>query len=397
MQLDSAVVLAAGEGTRLRPLTKYRPKPLLPAANRPILEYVLDALVDAGVENLHVVVGYQRDRVQDHVGPTYRERPVTYHVQEKQLGTGHAVLRARDALDSDFLVVNGDEVVTASMVESVIDAHTVEDVATLAVVESDRAPEYGAIRLDGDRIVELVERPDDDTYRLLNAGIYAFGPSVFDDIESTDRRAGELHLTDTIAEGIRSGNAVRGVRIDGLWSTATYPWDLLTVARDLLAAGHVDEPERRPGVYVDDTASVHGEAVLRAPVVVGPDAVVGPGAVVGPDSALGQHTTVGAGAVVEGSVLDIDTRVGANATVVDAVTGQGATLGPGATVPGGRADVRVGATIHEDRQLGCVAADRASVAGGATVAPGTLLGTAARVGTGAHASGVVPEETEVRR
>ncbi|MFB6101270.1 MAG: sugar phosphate nucleotidyltransferase [Haloplanus sp.] len=397
MQLDSAVVLAAGEGTRLRPLTKHRPKPLLPAANRPILEYVLDALIDAGVDDLHLVVGYQRDRVQNHVGPTYRGRTVTYHVQEKQLGTGHAVLQARDAIDADFLVVNGDEVVTAGMVEAVIDAHTATDAATLAVVESDRAPEYGAVRLEGDRVVELVERPEGGAYRLLNAGIYACGPSLMADIESTERREGELRLTDTIVDQIRSGNTVRGVRIDGLWSTATYPWDLLTVARDLLASGRVDEPERDPGVYVDETASVHRDATLRAPVVVGPDAVVGPGAVVGPDTALGRNATVSAGAVVEGAVLDIDTRIGPNATVVDAVTGQGATLGAGVTVPGGEADVRVGTTIHEERRLGCVAADRAAVGGGATVAPGSLLGPGVRVQPGAYARGPISEGTEVRR
>lgn len=397
MRLDSAVVLAAGEGTRLRPLTKHRPKPLLPAANRPILSYVLDALIDAGVDDLHLVVGYQRDRVQDHVGPTYRGRTVTYHVQEKQLGTGHAVLQARDAIDADFLVVNGDEVVTAGMVEAVMDAHSATDAATLGVVESDRAAEYGAVSLDGDRIVELVERPDDDSYRLLNAGIYACGPSLLADIESTERRAGERYLTDAIADQIRAGNAVRGVRIEGLWSTATYPWDLLTVARDLLAAGLVDEPERSPGVYVDETASVHADATLRAPVVVGPDAVVGPGAVVGPDTALGRNVTVESGAVVDGSVLDIDTRVGANATVVDAVTGQGVTVGPGATIPGGEADVRVGTTIHEGRRLGCIAADRATVGGGAAVGPGTLIGPDASVETGAYADGVVPEGAEVRR
>jgi glucose-1-phosphate thymidylyltransferase len=185
--------------------------------------------------------------------------------------------------------------------------------------------------------------------------------------------------------------------MDGLWSTATYPWDLLTVARDLLADGRVDEPERDRGVYVDGTASVHDDAALRAPVVVGPDSAVGPGAVVGPDTALGRHAAVGAGAVVEGSVLDIDTRIGPNATVVDTVTGQGATVGPGATIPGGEADVRIGRTVHENRRLGCVVADRAHVGGGATVASGTLLGTEARVGTGAHASGIVSEGTEVRR
>jgi glucose-1-phosphate thymidylyltransferase len=397
MRLDSAVVLAAGEGTRLRPLTKHRPKPLLPAANRPILAHVLDALVDAGVDDLHLVVGYQRDRVQGYVGPTYRGRTVTYHVQGKQLGTGHAVLQARDAIDADFLVVNGDEVVTRGMIEAVVGAHSTTTAATLGVVESDRAPEYGAVRMDGDRIVELVERPDDDSYRLLNAGIYAFGPSLLADVESTERRAGELRLTDTIADRVRAGNAVRGVRVEGLWSTATYPWDLLTLARDLLAAGLVDEPERSRGVHVDETASVHPDATLRGPVVVGPDAAVGPGAVVGPDAALGRTVTVDAGAVVDGSVLDVDTRVGANATVIDAVTGQGVTVGPGATIPGGEADVRVGTTIHEGRRLGCIAADRATVGGGATVAPGSLLGPDATVAGGAYADGVLPEGAEVYR
>jgi glucose-1-phosphate thymidylyltransferase len=397
MRLDTAVVLAAGEGTRLRPLTEHRPKPLLPAANRPILEYVLDALVDAGVEDVHLVVGYQRDRVQDHVGPTYRGRTVTYHVQKNRLGTGHAVLQARDAVDGDFLVVNGDEVVTPSMIEAVVEAHGADDVATLAVVESDRAPEYGAVRLEGDRLVELVERPMDDSYRLLNAGVYACGPSLMADVEALETRAGERHLTDAIAERVRNGSAVRGVRVDDLWSTATYPWDLLAVARDLLAAGLVDEPAAADGVYVDETALVHDDAVLRAPVVVGPDATVGPGAVVGPDTALGRNATVQAGAVVEGSVLDIDARVGANATVIDAVVGQGAAIGPGAAVPGGEADVRVGTTVYEGRRLGCVAADRAVVEGGASVAPGSLLGPAVRVRAGAHATGTVPGGTEVRR
>ncbi|MFB6107506.1 MAG: sugar phosphate nucleotidyltransferase [Haloplanus sp.] len=397
MRIHSAVVLAAGEGTRLRPLTKHRPKPMLPAANRPILEYVLDALVEAGVDDLHLVVGYQRDRVQEHVGPNYRGRTVTYHVQEKQLGSGHAVSCAREAIDADFLVVNGDEVVTAAMVEAVVDAHTTADAATLAVVESDRASEYGAVSLDGARVTELVERPGDDSYRLLNAGIYAFGPSVFGELADADRRDGELDLPDAIGRLLRRENAVRGVRVDGVWSTATYPWDLPTVAQDLLARGLVDEPEREPGVYVDETATVHDDATLRAPVVVGPDAVIAPGAVVGPNAALGRNATVGAGAVVQRSVLDIDARVGPNATLLDAVTGQRAVFEAGATVPGGEADVRVGATVHEGRRLGCVAADRARVGGGATVAPGTLLGADVVVHPGAHASGVVREGAEVVR
>ncbi|MBO4249570.1 nucleotidyltransferase family protein, partial [Halomicrobium sp. IBSBa] len=105
MHIDTAVVLAAGEGTRLRPLTRNRPKPMLPAANRPILEHVFDALVEAGIEKLVAVVGYKRDRVQDHFGPTYRGVPISYVSQTKQLGSGHALLQARSAVDGPVLVM----------------------------------------------------------------------------------------------------------------------------------------------------------------------------------------------------------------------------------------------------------------------------------------------------
>ncbi|WP_313692514.1 sugar phosphate nucleotidyltransferase [Halorarum halobium] len=397
MELDSAVVLAAGEGQRLRPLTRHRPKPMLPAANRPILEYVLDALVNAGIDDLHVVVGYERDRVQNHFGSTYRDRPITYHVQRKQLGSGHALLRVRDTIDEDFLVVNGDEVLANEMIDAVLSAHTTEDVATLAVVESEEAPMYGAVGLDGDTVTELVERPDRDGYRLLNAGVYAFGPSVFSDLEATPRTDGELGLTDAIAAVIERGGHVRGVHADGLRSEVTYPWDLLELAGRLLERGLVDEPERGDGAYLAESARVHPDATLFAPVVVGPDAVVEPGAVVGPDVALGRNATVEAGATVRRSVVDDDTRVGANATLADTVTGQGAVVGAGATVPAGPSDVRVGTRIHEDRRLGCVLADRAHLGGGATVVPGSLVGPGARVGPGAVVDGNVAADAEVTR
>jgi glucose-1-phosphate thymidylyltransferase len=116
---ECGVVLAAGEGTRLRPLTHNRPKPMLPAANRPILEHVLETLVEAGVTELVLVVGYKRDRVQEHFGPTFQDIPIRYVVQEKQLGSGHALLQAREAVDEPMLVVNGDRVIEPEMVRAV--------------------------------------------------------------------------------------------------------------------------------------------------------------------------------------------------------------------------------------------------------------------------------------
>ncbi|EMA43118.1 sugar phosphate nucleotidyltransferase [Halococcus saccharolyticus] len=397
MSLRTAVVLAAGEGNRLRPLTHNRPKPMLPAANRPVLEYVFDALIDAGIEEIVVVIGYKRDRVQEHFGPTYDDIPLQYVAQEKQLGSGHALLEAQSVVDEPFLMVNGDRVIESGLVTDVIgefEAHP-DAAATLGVLEHRDARHYGAVALHEGRIEEIVEKPDSDDYRLINSGVYAFRTSIFESIEATERRDGELQLPDTLAGLIDAGEAVRGVQIDGLSPHATYPWDLLTVTREILARGRVDEPAREQGVWVDDSALVHDDATLQAPVVVGPDCEVGPGAVVGPDVALGRNVTVEANATVERSVLDTDTRIGPGSTILDCVTGQDVTLGAANTVPGGPADVRIDTQVYEEQPLGAVVADRVHAGGAVTLAPGTLVGPGARLHTGVRTSGRIEADAEV--
>jgi UDP-N-acetylglucosamine diphosphorylase/glucosamine-1-phosphate N-acetyltransferase len=399
MSIDTAVVLAAGEGTRLRPLTRNRPKPMLPAANRPILEYVFDALVAADVRRIVVVVGYKRGRVQDHFGPTYDGVDLEYVTQRKQLGSGHALLQAREAVDGPALVVNGDRVIDANIVQDVCNEFEDSGEPSMAVLERPETSQYGAVVLHEGDVAKLVEKPETDEYRLINAGVYAFESSVFAAIDETDRSDGELALTDTIA-GLMDNGRVRGVRTEGMWVDATYPWDLLTVADEVLARGHVDEParsERDADVWVDPAATVHDAAVLQGPVVVGPDCEVGPGAVVGPGAALGQNVTVGANATVRSSVLDTDTRVESGSTLIDAVTGQDVTLGAGTVVPGGPADVRVGREVFEDQRLGAVVADRVTAEGDASFAPGTLVGPDAHIGTSVRASGTIAGGAEVVR
>ncbi len=397
MSVSTAVVLAAGEGTRLRPLTRNRPKPMLPAANRPILEHVFDALVDAGMDELVCVVGYKHDRVQDHFGSNYRDVPVRYVRQHKQLGSGHALLQARAAVDGPPLVVNGDRLIESSMVEAVAEGHERQgSAAALAVLEHPDAGQYGAVVLENDELTDIVEKPTTGEYRLINAGIYAFDETIFDEVADTPRSAGELALTDTIAR-LAERDQVRGVRCEGMWVDATYPWDLLTVARAVLARGRIGVTERVEGVWVHDDARVHDDATLRPPVVVGPDSEIGPGAVVGPDAALGYNITLGPNVTVERTVLDADARVDAGSVLVDTVTGQNVDVGAGSVVPGGQADVRVGNEVFEDQRLGVVLADRVTVEGDVSFDPGTLVGPSAHLHTGAHARGQIPDGAEVMR
>ena len=398
MDSISAVVLAGGEGERLRPLTRHRPKPLLPAATAPILEHVFDQLIEAGVTEITVVVGYKRNRVQAHFGPTYRNVPLTYVTQERQLGSGHALLAAEDEVDGPFLVVNGDQLVEASIITDVLEAHGGDadagsPVATLGVLNRVDVEPYGGVILDDGEVTDIVENPQDERTYRLNAGVYAFESAIFDAIRGAEPRAGEQSLTDGIGELLDSGATVRATVSEGVWVDATYPWDLLDVSFELLEAGIVDGS--RDG-NVAESAAIHESAVVREPVVIAPDCEIGAGAVVGPFVCLGANATVGSNAVIEQSVIDADTRVGAGATVVDCVTGVGVTIGDGSVIPGGPGDVRVGDRVFEEEHLGALLADRVEDQGGSTYVPGTVVGPDTVVEAGATVRGTLPEDTEVR-
>ncbi|AGB39292.1 sugar phosphate nucleotidyltransferase [Natronococcus occultus] len=389
----SAIVLAAGEGTRLRPLTQNRPKPMLPAATKPILEHVFDQLIDAGISKFVVVVGYRCDRVQSYFGSTYRNVPITYVTQKKQLGTGHAVLAAESEVDDTCLVINGDQIVDSRIVADTIARHDSAAAATIALLQRPNVEPYGGVRIGEDDVAtEIVENPRDGYGYYLNAGVYMLEPAAFDAVRSAEPSFGEHHLFEGLSKLIDSGETVRGTVSEGLWVDATYPWDLLDVSFELFDRGVVTSS---PVISGRET-TVHDEAIIRDPIILDQDCAIGPDAVVGPYVCLGENTTVGANAVLERSVVDDDTTIGANATVVDCVTGTGVEIGPGSTIPGGPGDVRVGDTVYEDEALGAVLADRVTDRGGVTYVPGALVGPETEIQSGATIRGTLAGGTEVR-
>ncbi|MFD1562852.1 sugar phosphate nucleotidyltransferase [Haloarchaeobius amylolyticus] len=389
----SAIVLAAGEGNRLRPLTRNRPKPMLPAATRPILEHVFDQLIDAGVSEIVVVVGYRRDRVQSYFGPTYRNVPLTYVSQEKQLGTGHALLAAESVVDGTCLAINGDQIVDSRIIQDSIAGHESDSAATLALLQRADISEYGGVTVDNGRVTSIVENPSDGREYYLNAGVYVLEPAVFDAVRAAEPSAGEHHLVDGLSTLIDIGEIVRGVVSDGIWVDATYPWDLLDVSFELFDEGIIDGTRSSDS---HEESAVHESAAIREPVVIDQDCVIESGAVVGPYVCLGENVTVGPNAVVERSVVDADTRIGTNAIAIECVTGTGVTLGAGSIVPGGPSDVRVGDRVFEDESLGALLADRVNDRGGVTYVPGTIVGSNATVHAGSTVRGTIAEDTEVQ-
>jgi glucose-1-phosphate thymidylyltransferase len=223
------VVLAAGEGTRLRPLTADRPKALVDVAGRPLVEHAFDALRSVGVDRIAVVVGYRGEQILDRYGDSYRGTALTYVEQAEQLGTAHALDQAMPAVDPPLVVMNGDNVCRANL-GAVVDHHRETEAAATLLVESvsrEQARTTGVVETDGDgRVTGLVEKPDDPPSTLVNRGFYAFGPAIGPALERIDPSPrGEYELADAIDDLRRRGHRVETVELDGWCHNVNEPAD----------------------------------------------------------------------------------------------------------------------------------------------------------------------------
>ena len=382
-----AVILAAGEGTRLRPLTRTRPKPMLPIGNRPLLEHVLEAGKAAGIDEFVFVVGYKRERIQSHFGDGDDWGvDIEYAVQETQLGTGHALLQAEPHVDDNFIALNGDRIVEPSAISAVIEERRETGRPVMAVTRHRTPENYGVVELDGRSVESIEEKPPVHTVKTdyINAGVYGLGETVFDDLRAADSE-GELEITSVLRD---YRDALRAIRFDGLWLDVSYHWDVLPVNSRMLDRG---APER------DETAAVHGAATVVGATALGSDVRVRPGATVLPGTALGDNVEVGSNAVVSNSVVFPDATIGDGAVVRDCVVGENASIGPNVTIEGGAADVVVDGAVHSGVRLGGVVGDNTRLGGGATISPGTVIGNHARVESGTTLDGWIETDAVVRR
>ena len=394
----SAVILAAGEGRRLEPLTNRRPKPMVPVANRPLLEHVLEAVVAAGIDHVVFVVGYRQERIRNHFGDGDEWGiDVEYVEQSTQLGTGHAVLQAEPAVDGPFVVVNGDRIVDPSIVTTVCDRAASGETPTVAVTRVDNPQAYGVVTLDGDQVVAIDEKPDVpvETGRI-NAGVYGFSPAIFEAIRETTT-AGELTITATLND-VASAAGVYAVSYDGRWLDVSNLWDLLAVNAALIGADEATSESTVGEAVASETTGAHADSVSVADDAVLADTVrVGPNVTLGGATAIGRNATVEAGAVVENAVVFPDAVIGAGAVVRGAIVAGNARIGPNATVAGEPATVVVGDTVHHDVALSGVVGDNATIGAGATLTDGAVVGDDVAAEAGVVVDGRVAPGAVVRR
>ncbi|OYT41142.1 MAG: hypothetical protein B6U86_03005 [Candidatus Altiarchaeales archaeon ex4484_43] len=261
-----AVILAAGEGTRLRPLTSTRPKPMLPVGGRPILEWDLEALSDSGFRRVLLVVGYRKEEIVDYFGKRFKNLKIEYITQKEQLGTAHAVSVVEDRIKDDFLVMNGDLIISTELIKSLVDRHRESKSRTsLCLVRVKHPSEFGVVRLKGKQVTEIKEKPKKPESDLVNAGIYIFNGEVFDAIRRIERSTRlEYEITDAIKILIKKGG-VHGFRVDGRWIDIGRPWDLLDANEIVIREMELGKDK---GVEIEEFA------VIKGPVHIGKGTII---------------------------------------------------------------------------------------------------------------------------
>lgn len=223
------VILAAGKGTRLRPLTNSKPKPLVEVAGKPLLTHSLERLVSMGVDEIVVVIGYQGSKIVDHYGESFEGTPLTYASQEPRKGLAHATLVAEEHVEGPFVLTYAD-VLFEEDVSHCLDYHRETDPsATLLVTDVPReeAKRSGVIVTDEeDRVVRSVEKPDDPPTTLALPGLFVFDPVIFDAcrvVTPSDR--GEYELPDAFDLLTYAGHPVEYVETDGWRVNVNTPKD----------------------------------------------------------------------------------------------------------------------------------------------------------------------------
>lgn len=335
------VILAAGKSTRTYPLTLTRPKPLLPIANKTILEHQLDALPES-VTGVVLIVGYKHEMIRARFGDRYGRLDIEYVVQIEQHGTGHAVGLAEPLIDGPFMAMNGDDIYAAADLAAVA---ALPQGALAKVVDDPRL--YGIYEVDEQRRVRrLVEKPKEVFSNLANIGAYKFQHSVFDVLRRTPlSERGEIEITSAIQTLADTGD-FQVVEAVGHWLPIGYPWHLLDANAFLLdTALHAENlGQVQPGAHIQGVVRIGRGTVIRpgavidGPVLIGEDCDIGPNCWIRPGVTLGNGCKVGQGSEIKNSIFFDKAKAPHLNYVGDSVIGEGSNLGCGTVISNLRHD-----------------------------------------------------------
>ncbi|MFH1133470.1 MAG: glucose-1-phosphate thymidylyltransferase [Nanoarchaeota archaeon] len=341
------LILAGGFGERLRPITHTTQKQVIPIANKPILYYVIEDLVEIGIRDIAIIVGPNREQVKAVVGDGSRwNARITYLHQEKPLGLAHAVLLAEDYLgDEDFIMYLGDNMLDGTLADFAVRFKGSGADASILLTPVKDPQRFGIAKLNNLGEVErILEKPKDPPSNLAIIGIYAFKHVIFDACKAIKPSArGELEITDAMQWLLSHKHKIIADLVQGWWKDTGKPDALLEVNRLVLDSRmiYTNEAQIAPEatvigrVGIGHGSRVIGKSLVRGPIIIGSNCTIGPDALIGPYTSIGDKVTIER-AEVDHSIILSNTIIRSHNRIVDSIIGQGVRITPSAeTLPRG--------------------------------------------------------------
>ncbi len=409
-----AIILSAGEGSRMRPLTLTKPKTMLPVAGKPIIQYNIESLKNNGITDILLIVRYKEEIVRNYFGDgSDFGVNISYKTQKDFLGTANAISYAKDFIDDSIMVLNGDIILDEEIIQEMIEKYdglTPDTLMLLTEVEDPSA--FGVVEIEDGNIKSIVEKPKqgEAPSNLVNAGIYIFNEDIFDKIDKTEiSQRGEYEITDSVSMQIQDNKVVIGHKTSKDWIDVGRPWELIEINEGLIS-----ELKTQIKGKIEDEAFIHGEvfldegSVIKAGVYIEGNVYIGKNCDIGPNSYIrgntyfGDNVHVGNAVEIKNSIIMENTNVSHLSYVGDSVIGSGCNIAAGTNIANLRFD---NATIKTKiknqkidsgrRKLGAIIGDSVKTGINSSFSPGVKIGHNSTIGSGVLLYEDLPSDTRV--
>jgi len=389
---------------RCRPLTLTRSKVMLRIANKPMIEYVVQSLAESGITDILMVVGYAKERIMNYFG-NGKDFGVNieYTEQKHQLGTAHAIKQAKYSVDDVFLVLNGDNLVSADTIADITKRHT--GGTSILTTTRKATSGYALVIESGGVVKKIVEGQILNNVHNINTGIYIFDQTIFDAIEETLQAdisgVSEFGITDSIQRMIEAGYDVHAHRTDHTWTDVIHSWDLLGVNAMILegmpdSAHGLADRKINDRVVVGKDSAIGENSYVKGPVIIGKNCDIGPNVVIAPSTSIGDNVTIEPFTYIKNSVIFDDVHIGSHSTIKNTVIGENNVIDSHFVVESRRdLTVELERKLYHADELGTVIGDAGTIGCDVAVTAGALIGIECRIEAGTVVRKQIPSHALV--
>jgi len=392
-----AVILAAGEGKRLRPFTETMPKVMLPVANKPLLEHVFDAVKKSGITEVIVVVGYKKEVIMEYF-KDYTDIKITYVTQDRQLGTAHALLQAEPYIKDSFIVLAGDNIIDSKSIEALMKD---QSDYSLLIKEHPHPSKYGVVFVEQHSIRRIVEKPKEDVGKYISTGIYKLPKSVFKDIKQCSSEG--IHALSAVIQSIIDKGAHINTILAKAWMDVVYPWDLITVNEAMIqettasTSGVIEKGVTLKGpVSIGKDTKIYAGCYIVGPVIIGDGCEIGPNTCIFPSTTIGNNTVIHPFSDIRSSVLMDDTHISSNSHISHSVIGKGCIIGDNFSTITGKTIIEIDDEFKKlETPIGAMIGQDSIIESHVVVDPGKIIGRKCIISPLNHITKNIASESKV--